>query len=260
MRLLHVAAQTTRIDLKVDLAVTQVMKVYKRTVWSSATVDVVPGAATTNRIAVAAVVRKEIVACFGIPGVSAVFVQELIKNTYWDDFGNGIGVLFAEAVSVVGVLGTVACFGIPVFLASGPINAAILVPTTTRLFLMLAADVLLVLTRAYKDATNQSLRHPDKAGVEAAAVSYRPHVKRVHKEVKKIVPKANMFKSFQIAKIKVAFEKVLERNRMIVLDEGAKGEAKRDVVDDDDGEDSDATEVDPGAELIKDWEDKLSVS
>ena len=252
VRMLYVAAQVTRIDLKVDLAISQIMKVYKNTLASSSTVGMLPSASTTNRVTVAAVACKEVVTCFGIPGVSAVFVQELVRNILRDDLGHNIGIFFAEGISVVGLGSTILLGGMPVFLASGMINAAIVIPATMRLFLMVACDVVLILTRAYKDASAQCLLHPDKAGVEAAAFHYRDISKHVHKELKKLAPKSNVFKSFQTMRVKSGFSQVLEKYRKIFL-EGVGMDMKLEDPDVGDA-DSDTTEVEPGNSLINDLE------
>ena len=141
-----VAAQVTRIDLKIDLAIIEAMSIYKNAVRSAAGLACIPMASSTNRITVAFVVCKAIVACFGIPSVSAKAIQAIIKCEIWDDMGHNINVLFAEAIAVAGVIGTLVVAGAPVFLAAGALNISFVVPATARLILMLACDVIPILT------------------------------------------------------------------------------------------------------------------
>ena len=71
VRMLYIAAQIARIDLKVDLAVTKTMQIYKRILKSASSVSMLPLGSTTHRVTVAVVVCKAVVNAFGVPSVTA---------------------------------------------------------------------------------------------------------------------------------------------------------------------------------------------
>ena len=211
VRKLYIAAQVTRRDLKVDLAVTETMRLYRRIVRSAAGAAFVPLASSSNRVTVSILICKAIVSCFGTPSVSAVTIQEIVKSIVWDDLEHNISIIFAEAVAVMGITGSLALGGAPIFLASGVVNMTFAVPATARLFLMLACDVILILTRAYKACTDKCLGQPLKKDIENAAFAYRNISRSVHRAVKDLLPRVNFIKAFKAKKIEVGFEEILEK-------------------------------------------------
>ena len=211
VRKLYIAAQVTRIDLKVELASTETMRLYRRIVRSAAGSTFVPLASSVNRVTVAILVCKAIVACFGTPTVSAVTIQEIVKSVVWDDLEHSFSMVFAEGLAVIGVGGSILFAGAPLFLASGVVNMTFAVPATARLFLMLACDVILILTRAYKSCTDKCLGQPLKKDIENAAFAYRNISKEVHRAVKDLLPRVNLVGAFKAKKIEIGFEEILEK-------------------------------------------------
>ena len=210
VRLHYIAAQVTRVDLKVDLAITETIRIYNHALRSAAATAVIPGGATTTRVSVAAVICKSIVTCFGVPKVSPETVQQIVKSIVWDDMGNNGAMVTAEVVASVGLFSTVLLLGLPVFLASGTISSALVVPATARLILMLACDVILILTRAFKVSMAKYIGQPLKADIENAAVTYRLISSKVHKKVRKLIPRAKgIVTSFRSEKIKASLEQII---------------------------------------------------
>ncbi|KAF8851319.1 hypothetical protein BDZ45DRAFT_730994 [Acephala macrosclerotiorum] len=211
VRLVYIASQVTRIDLKVDMAIAETMRIYKHTVRSALASGFVPGGSSTTRITVATVVCKAIITCFGLPGVSPKTILEIVDSVIWEDMGHNFSVFFAEGIATTGLLMTILSGGLlaPVMVASGAINAPIVVPATTRLFLMLACDVILILIRAWKESTNKCIVQPLKRDIEQAAHAYRQISKSVHKKIKKVVPRHNIIKSFQANRVKESFEEII---------------------------------------------------
>ena len=223
VRMQFVAAQVTRIDLKVDLAIIEAMRVYKNAVTSAATIACIPTASSTNRVTVAVVVCKAIVACFGVPGVSAKAIQEIVKCEVWDDMGHNVNVFFAESIAVVGAVGTLIFGGAPLFLAASAINIPFVVPATARLVLMLACDMILILSRAYKDCIDRSVRQPLTQDIDRAAIAYRRISKVVHREIKDLIPQTNVIKTFRAAKILVEFREIVEKFKVQFTEGIGKG-------------------------------------
>ena len=236
LRLVYIAAQVTRIDLKIDLAIIETMRIYKRVVGSAVGAAFVPGGSSTNRVTVAIVVCKAIVASFGTPTVSAATIQEIVKSIIWDDVEHNFAAFLAELSVTGGFLGFLVT-GIPFFLVSGAVNVPLVVPATARLFLMLACDVILILTKAYRQCTDKCLAQPLQKDIENAAFAYRNLSKRVHKDVKKLVPMSNALKSFRAEKIKVGFEAIIETYKLKFAEEIAAGRNLE--VSDSDANDSD---------------------
>ena len=224
--MLYVAAQVARIDLKVDLAVTETMKIYRRVLKSAISVSAIPLGSTTNRVTVAVVVSKAVVNAFGVPSVTAATVQEIVKNIIWDDVGRSFGVLAAECIATAGVFGTLIFGGMPFFLAAGAVNAPIIIPPTAELLLMLSCDLILILTRAFKDCTHQCLGQPLKKDIEKAAHAYRHFAKQVHREIKNLISNFNMIKNFHTGKIKIGVEKIVEKYTRLFIEQSEAGASR----------------------------------
>jgi hypothetical protein len=73
-------------------------------------------ASSANRMAAAVTVCKSIIACFGLPTVSADVALQIAKANVWDDMANNLCVAFAEGLAGLGILGSLITFGAPAFL------------------------------------------------------------------------------------------------------------------------------------------------
>jgi hypothetical protein len=133
------------------MAIAETMRIYKHTVRSALAFGLFPGGSSATRLAVATVVCKAIITCFGLPTVSAKTILEIVDSVIWEDMGHNFSVLFADGIAATGLVFTIFSGGLltPIMLAAGAINAPIVVPATTRLFLTLACDVILILVRAW---------------------------------------------------------------------------------------------------------------
>ncbi len=220
---MYIAAQVARIDLKVDLAVTKTMQIYKRTLKSAGSVAAIPLGSTAYRITVAALVCKAVVNAFGVPTVTVATVQQIVKNIVWDDIGCSFSVLMAECIATVGIFGTLVLWGMPGFLAAGVVNIPIVTPATAQLMLMLSCDVILILVRAFMDCTHQCLGQPLKKDVEAAAVAYRYFAPQVHQEMKELISSFDIVKSFRVDKIKIGVGSILEKYTKLFIEQSEIG-------------------------------------
>ena len=223
VRMLYIAAQVARIDLKVILAVTKTMQIYKRTLKVAGSVSAIPLGNTTYRVTVAALVCQAVVNVFGVPSVTVATVQQIIRNVIWDDIGSNFSVLMAEGIATAGVLGTLIFWGMPVFLAAGAVNTGIMIPATAQLMLMLSCDVILILVRAFRDCTHQCLGQPLKKDVETAAVAYRQFAPQVHQEIKDLISRFNIVKVFQAERIKLGMEKILGKYTKLFIEQSEIG-------------------------------------
>ena len=198
-------------DLKVDLATNDIMRIYKPTIKSISATSFIPFSSTTTRLTVAAIVCHAVVRSFGVLSVTYTTVQQNVKSVIWDDMGHNFNVFVAETITGVGVLGSFILGGIPVFLATTVITLPIIIPATARSMLMIACDVTLILTRAFQESTRQGLGHPLKKDIEIAAFAYRELAKEVHKSIKEFVPMANLIKSYEYQKIEKSYRRILDR-------------------------------------------------
>lgn len=83
--MLYIRAQVTRIDLKIDLALCEVMQRYKALVRTATGVAFsVPGAASMHRQLAANKVCQHIMNSFGLPSVSAAMAIEAMKKNVWN--------------------------------------------------------------------------------------------------------------------------------------------------------------------------------
>ena len=201
MRLLYIRAQVTRIDLKIDMALCEVNRRYKRLVYEAAGSGFAPGGATISRKFSTTGITKRIIACFGLPTVSAEMALNALNTNVWNILPQNLVLALAEALHVVGLIGGMS--GIPVFLVSGSINAYYIVPATCRLFLIMACDLTFVLARSFKEVTFRASGQPTERDVNAAARKYHlgGYSKHIHREVKRLIPRWNVFKSFQTDKV-----------------------------------------------------------
>jgi hypothetical protein len=142
---------------------------------------------------------------------------QLMLTNAWDDLGNNVTVSFAEALSAFGLFATVAT-GMPVSLATGLMNVPLVVPATTRLFLMLGCDVILILARSFQAASDRCIGQPLKGDLAKAARAYRPFAKGVHAAIAEIVPRRNLVRSYRVDKVRLGFREVIERHRPIVVE------------------------------------------
>ena len=226
VRMVYIAAQVRCIDLKVDLAVSKTMQIYKRTLKSAATVMAIPLGNTANQVTVAVVICTAVVNAFGVPSVTAATVRHIVKNIVWDGMGRNFSLFMADVIAGAGVLGTLVFGGIPVFLAAAALNVPLVIPATAQLLLMLSCDIILILVRAFKDCTHQCLGQPLKKDIEKAAVAYRRFSTQVHQEIKDLINKSNFVKSFQVAKVHVGVQKIINKYTKLFVEESGTGASR----------------------------------
>ena len=192
------------------------MKVYRKVIGTASGLAVLPGASTTNRTAGAISVCKEIVKCFGLPTVSHRTIFEIIKATVWDDVSHNVSTTLAEGIATIGLLSTVFLGGIPIFLAAGAVNIPLVIPATTRLMLMLASDLILILTMAFKEITLTFIGQPQVGDVERAARQYRDFSSTVHNAILELVPRRHLMRSYRYNAVQSGLEEVVHRYKQQV--------------------------------------------
>lgn len=200
------------------------MRIFKQTIKSVSIISFIPLASTTTGPTVAAVVCKAVVRSFGVTSVTPTAVQKIVKNVVSDAMNPHIASFLAEGVATIGVLLNVACFGIPLFLGTNMVNIPMIVPATASLILMLACDVTLILSRAFRKCTGQCLGHPSRKDIEEAAFAYRGLSREVHESINHLVPKLNVAKSFQFDKIKIGYSSILQKYIEIFVEARRKPE------------------------------------
>lgn len=102
------------------------MKIYKNTLTSTALTSFIPTAPSANKLTAAIVICNNLVSVFGIPTISGETVRLIINANIWDDVGQNVSIMLAEAISGTGVLGSYILGGLPVFLVSGAVNVPLL--------------------------------------------------------------------------------------------------------------------------------------
>lgn len=214
--LLFLRAQARRLDLKIDLALAETIKIYKKILWSSSTVGGFPAASTTNRTAAAIDVCRTIVISFGISSITPNTIFDIYKANIWDDVTSSIRITVAEVLSACALAGTILTGGMPLFLIPMATNIPLVVLSTARLFLMLACDLILILTRAFREASLKSIAKPDRRDVENAAVEYRKHCHEVHRRIKGTLP--YFLKCFRVGDVELSVGNIIEEFKCKVLE------------------------------------------
>lgn len=127
VRLLYIRAQVTRIDLKIDLALCEVMRRYKRLMRQATGSAFAPMGSTIARKLSTTAVTKAIINCFGLPSVSADTAIEALKANVWKTLGANVTIAFAESLHLVGVLGSAVVTGAPIWMITGAINTTFVI-------------------------------------------------------------------------------------------------------------------------------------
>lgn len=186
---------------------------------------------------------------------------EIVKSNTWNDMGNNMITALSEGLAGIGVLFTVALWGMPVFLGSATVNIPLVVPATARLLLTLAADMILILARSFREASNKNIGQPLSNDLGAAARAYRPFASEVHKKIRKLVPRKNPFACFRTNEIRVGFETIIEEYRSRVVDDitipKEKSFGKSDDEDKESDLDSDVTLVHDVTSSLKEVKDRI---
>lgn len=216
VRLLCIAAQTNNIDIKVNEALSRVMKSYKDILGSATALAGIPGVAVTERTSAAIAVCQHIISAFGLPSiVDFKTAYEILKTNIWDDLGNGVMTAFAEGIAIAGVGGSIATFGMPIFLAAGAINIPLVVPATTRLFLILACDLILILCKCFEECRHTRVGQPRERELAKNAREYRwsGMSREVHAKVKDLVPRRNVIECYRTDKVRIGLQNIIDEYR-----------------------------------------------
>ncbi|EME79104.1 uncharacterized protein MYCFIDRAFT_79773, partial [Pseudocercospora fijiensis CIRAD86] len=221
VRLLYIRAQVTRIDLKIDMAMCEVMRRYKAVVRTASGVSFSLAGSTIHRKNAATKVCKAIINCFGLPGVSADNAITALKKNVWTYTGIDPLVSIAEAINLFEYIGSGFAGGIPAWLVTGAISLPLVVPATCRLFLTMAADLILVLIRAFKEATFRNSGQPQERDVQAAARIYRVrgYSSHIHKDIKKLIPRHNLAASYKFDTVAETLEGIIARYKDKLIDD-----------------------------------------
>lgn len=210
----HFANELEVADLKVDMAQAEILKRYKRLVRRSATTLVPLGATITRKVSHAKL-TSSIMRCFGLPTITAEAALEVFKANLCSTTSSNVQLAFAEAFQLIGLSCTGLTLGSPIWLVTGGINAAHVVPTTCRLLLVMACDMTWVLARSFKEARLQASVPPDERGIRSAAYDYiaRGHASHVHGAIKTLIPKKDPLASFKLQNVQLAVEALLNELR-----------------------------------------------
>lgn len=103
VRLLYIRAQVTRIDLKIDLALHEVMRRYRALIRTATGTTFIAAASSIHRRAASAKMTAALVGCFGLPGVSAEKALEAMKTNVWESsMGFDVNVALGESLNLIG--------------------------------------------------------------------------------------------------------------------------------------------------------------
>lgn len=221
VRLLYIRAQVTRIDLKVDLALAEVLRRYKALVRTATGVSFTVSGPTAHRKTASNKVCKAILNCFGLPTVSADTAIEALKQNVWNHVGFDFSVALAECINTLGYVGSGFAGGAPAWILSGMISVPLVVPSTCRLFLTMSCDLILTLVRSFQDAANRTAQMPTERDVQAAARVYRikGYSQHVHSDIKRLVPKRNVAACYKFETIKQTIEGFVSNYKDKLMDD-----------------------------------------
>ncbi|KAK2773433.1 hypothetical protein CKAH01_03893 [Colletotrichum kahawae] len=234
VRLLYIRAQVARLDLKINLALERAMHVYKNVLRRSTLMAGLPATITTNWKSGAINLCEAIISCFGIPGVSGKTAFEVYGRNVFDENGNSYATAAANAIATASIISTGVLAGIPIFLFPAVANVPLVVPATSRLMLMLSCDLILIFSRAFKEASANCNSQPQLADLEKAATAYRAYSQRVHARVRALVPSyaKGIKMCYRNNDIKLGIKEILQDSRHIFAGDTMTPEpASRDLSD-----------------------------
>lgn len=171
--------------------------------------------------------------------------MEVLEKNVWTTLGTNMALVFAEGFHIIGFLATGVMSGIPFWLVTGSINASYVVPATCRLFLIMASDLTFVLARSFKEVTFRSSGQPNERDVGAAARNYRirGYSQHVHRDIKRLVPRRNVLKSFRAVDVQQGLEAIFAKYKDKLMEDvdlplkvsgmriGGEGDADADEVE-----------------------------
>ena len=131
--------------MKIDFALAEINKRYKRLIRSSTGSVYAFGGSTINRKSVythrrvshqlthsslpgkvsTKAITKAVINCFGLPTVSSDTAIEALQANVWSTLGSNVMLAMAETIQLIGLTGTVFAGGIPAWLVTGSINASV---------------------------------------------------------------------------------------------------------------------------------------
>ncbi|KAK5686968.1 hypothetical protein LTS10_001104 [Elasticomyces elasticus] len=229
VRLLYIRAQVTRIDLKIDLALCEVARRYKRLIRSATGASFAPMGATITRKVSINQVTKAIINCFGLPSVSANTAVEALRSSVWKSLGSNATLALAESLQIIGTIGTVFVLGIPVWAVSGG---------------------------SFKEVTFRASGQPNAKDVSAAARNYmiRGYSQHVHRDIKALVPRHSVYASMKAETVRQGVEAIFANYKdQLMEDVDLPLKLERTKLGDDDGDSLAMTEsIDGDSTLCSD--------
>lgn len=201
-------------DLKIDLAQAEITKRYKRLLRRTG-VSWVPFGATVTRKVFTTQVTKSIMNCFGVPAVSADMAMSALKSNVWSTLGSNVQLALSEAFHLLGLTATGFTIGSPIWMVTGGLHATYIVPTTCRLFLIMACDLTLVLARSFKEITFRARGQPNEKDVGVAARHYavRGYARHVHRDIRRLIPRMDLKSVYRIDEVQRGIEDLFDRYR-----------------------------------------------
>ena len=177
-----------------------------------------PLAITATQTASARSICKWAVNCFGFPHLDGVALHGLVKSLLPDDLNRSWSTVVAETLAATGAAATAGSGGFPALLLTGAMNVPIVIPSTARMLLRLATDVILILARAFRESLDKGLDRPDMASIRRVGLAYQSLSKEVHADVADLISRWNVTKSYQKERIGLGFEQVVKKYKKQFVD------------------------------------------
>lgn len=207
-RLMYVKAQMTRPDLKINMAIFMAMRRYRHAVGAATTGGLFPLLPTMTRQGMKDDISRRIVACFGIRDLQAGQALKAMRDYLPESRAvRGMRTYWGEALAA---LSTGSIYMASPFTA--PAAAAVLVPHMAHLFLCTAADLILILAKAFQIASYGGRLQPAIEDVEKAAVAIRDHMEPIHQAIVDLVPPRSPLAAFKYGYIQARMQGLLEEN------------------------------------------------
>lgn len=193
------------------------MELYKSILdWEKSFIGI-PAAAVRKENSVIMKVCQSMISAFGLPSVvDFQRVYEIIKTNVWDyDLGNGIVAMFAEGIAAAGKVGSLAIMSMVSLDPLGPLSIPFVIPATTRLFLVLACDLILILCKCFEARRHTSGGQPDYRELEHHAREYRWHglSREVRIRIKSLLPRRNVIECYRTGKVRNGIQQIIEEVR-----------------------------------------------
>ena len=218
-----VAAQVADVESKIDLAMTESVRLLRTAGWTSMADAPVVFASTIATPTISRVLCNNVLRCFGFPNVKSEDVDDIMSKVVWWNLAKFMAHNLSQTLAVWGGVAA-----LTLTTGVGGIALAVAAPLlevipAARMIIKCACDLIIILDRAFsaggKTVTIEHIRQASKEYttrfVDATGESSTSRRKKVHKAIEELIPLITLkfYKGLQIATVQAGMREIIKGNR-----------------------------------------------